>query len=114
MMMLIKGHMPNNNVQSKTDSASITTMCFISAFCRRNLTIDDIRVISAIFDIALDNRMSSLTRKQLIREALQDLKSNVRLSASEATKIMVESALPDSQLRHEWMSDSQERSESHD
>jgi len=98
----IKGHMPNNTTQSKTDSASLTCVRFISAFCRRNLTIDEIRVVSAIFDIALDHRISSLTRKQLIREALQDMEGNVHLAPSEAAKIMVESAKSDSvRVRYE-------------
>lgn len=58
--------MPNTK-QSKTAKSDVLTLLFVEAFCRRNLSLSEIQVISDIFDVMMaDSLKDESLRAQVI------------------------------------------------
>jgi hypothetical protein len=70
-----------NNPQSKVDGVSLEAVVFIDAFCRRNLSLEEIMLISDIFNAALYADFSPMEKRKLIMEYMRQSPQMVTLSA---------------------------------
>jgi hypothetical protein len=88
----------STTTQSNANSVSIPTMLFLDAFCRSELTVEDIELLDRIITTAFASLPYSefevlITRLRVSRVLVESSSYNTRLSARDRRKLKLEDTI---------------------
>lgn len=64
--------MPDTKQSNTTGKIGTEAALFINAFCRTDLSIDDIMLICDLFEVTFSTELSSMEKRDIVQEVLRE------------------------------------------